>query len=293
MSENAFAQHVLSSIRNELNLLKSHNYIQPSAYDEILRLLPSNISKGNQSNHAHGAMPTNTGMPNGGMPGMPGMNVSSPANAPLPPPSYNSSENKLGTAEALYDYTGDNMNTDLSFRRGDIIQLTELVNDDWWKGTLHGKNGIFPRSYVKKIKPAVSEKKPPPPPQRDSYPPPPPSQQRDSYGYSPVPPKQESYNYPPPPQNSSYAAPPSQSYAAPPPASNNYASQYPPPQQQVSNYSVPPPLASTASAPAVVESHHEESKMSGFGKKIAGNVANAATWGFGATIGGNVANSIF
>lgn len=121
MAENAFAQHILSSIRNELNLLKSHNYIQPGAYDEILRLLPSNINKGNSS--ALGAMPANTG----GMPGMPGMNLPSPTNTPLPPPpSYNSSENKLGTAEALYDYTGDNMNTDLSFRRGDIIQLTEL-----------------------------------------------------------------------------------------------------------------------------------------------------------------------
>lgn len=56
----------------------------------------------------------------------------------------------------------------------------------------------------------------------------------------------------------------------------------------MSNYSVPPPLASTSSAPAVVESNHEESKMSGFGKKIAGNVANAATWGFGATSKSNV-----
>lgn len=131
MSETAFAQHILSSIRNELNLLKSHNYIQPGAYDEILRLLPSNLgSNGGYSSNppAFGAMPSGGSMPNGSMPGLMGAPspIHSNTNAP-PPPSYNnSSEKKLGNAEALYDYTGDNINTDLSFRRGDIIQLTEL-----------------------------------------------------------------------------------------------------------------------------------------------------------------------
>lgn len=133
MSDTAFAQHILSSIRNELNLLKTHNYIQPHAYDEILRLLPTNVGTtpnmgGYSSNppaFSGGAIPTGGAMPTGGMP------VPSPThsttNAPAPP-SYNNSanENKLGNAEALYDYSGDNMITDLSFRRGDIIQLTEL-----------------------------------------------------------------------------------------------------------------------------------------------------------------------
>jgi hypothetical protein len=41
-------------------------------------------------------------------------------------------------------------------------------------------------------------------------------------------------------------------------------------------------MTSTASAPAVVE-HHEESKAASFGKKFAGNIANAATFGFGST----------
>lgn len=46
----------------------------------------------------------------------------------IPPPSYNASSNehnKLGSVEALYDYSGGNPDTDLSFRRGDTIQLTE------------------------------------------------------------------------------------------------------------------------------------------------------------------------
>lgn len=122
MSESAFAKHVVSSIRNELELLKAHNYLQPQAYDEILRLLPTNIG-GTRD------------MPGGGMNGYPpapsgygGMPVSSPAaNIAPPPPAYNDGNN-LGTAEALYDYNGENPNSDLSFRRGDTIQLTELCN---------------------------------------------------------------------------------------------------------------------------------------------------------------------
>lgn len=126
----------------------------------------------------------------------------------------------------------------------------------------------------------INSPPPPPPPARNS--------QRDSYGYSPVPPKQESsgYNYPPPPQQNAYAPPPpmNNNYAPPPPQQYGVPpSQYqsPPPQQMT--YAPPPHLTSSSSAPAVVEQPHEESKVSSFGKKLAGNVANAATWGFGAT----------
>lgn len=124
--------------------------------------------------------------------------------------------------------------------------------------------------------------------ERKATPPPTPSR-RDGYGYSPLPPKQnDSYgNYPPP--TSSYAPPPppTQTYTppvqtyTPPPVQNNYAP--PPIQSQVQSYAPPPvqQIPSTSSAPAVVE--HQESTMSSMGKKIAGNVANAATWGFGAT----------
>ena len=125
MAESAFAKHVVSSIRNELELLKTHNYIQPHAYDEILRLLPSNIGASSRD------MPTSYPPPPSSTPSYmstPGMPAATPATV-IPPPSYNASANeekKLGTAEALYDYTGENPNTDLSFRAGETIQLTEL-----------------------------------------------------------------------------------------------------------------------------------------------------------------------
>lgn len=150
MAEPAFAQHIISSIRNELSLLKAHNYIQGQAYDDILRLLPRDIN-----NHPMSSYNSPPSFP-GGMiptpsPTQSPMSTPSATGAPAPPPSYNVAANGLGSAEALYDYNGQNPSTDLSFHRGDIIQLTELVNDDWWKGSLNGKTGIFPRNYVKKI----------------------------------------------------------------------------------------------------------------------------------------------
>jgi hypothetical protein len=130
MAESAFAQHVISSIRKELDLLKTHNYIQPHAYDEILRLLPSNI--GNRDMPPMNGFPASGASAYGNMPNpSPAQSHASMPGTPatvVPPPAYNSSvnENKLGTAEALYDYNGENPSTDLSFRRGDTIQLTEL-----------------------------------------------------------------------------------------------------------------------------------------------------------------------
>ncbi|KAL7321339.1 hypothetical protein PS15m_001120 [Mucor circinelloides] len=307
MSEAAFAQHILASIRNELNLLKSHNYIQPQAYDDILRLLPTDVSASRRDM----APPSAMGFPSSATPASPfagampsplsnmAPSPASPA-ATMPPPAYNANpvENKLGNAEALYDYSGDNP-SDLSIRRGDIIQLTELINDDWWKGTLNGKTGIFPRNYVKKLEPSEKKPSPPPTPARN--------QQRDSYGYSPAPVKQDAYSYPAPPssynspppaqtEKGSYAPPPPQqhnSYAPPPAQNNSYAP--PPIQNQVNSYAPPPvqQVASTSSAPAAVEQPHEENKVASFGKKLGGNVMNAATWGFGATIGSDIANSIF
>jgi hypothetical protein len=145
MAESAFAQHIIASIRNELSLLKAHNYIQGQAYDDILRLLPRDISS--RDVPSYNSPPS---FPGGIMP-TPSPTQSTISTPPPPPPSYNTAANGLGCVEALYDYNGQNPSTDLSFHRGDMIQLTEIVNDDWWKGSLNGKVGIFPRSYVKKI----------------------------------------------------------------------------------------------------------------------------------------------
>ncbi|XP_051559386.1 rho guanine nucleotide exchange factor 7b isoform X1 [Myxocyprinus asiaticus] len=41
---------------------------------------------------------------------------------------------------------------ELSFSKGDIIQVTRQEDGGWWEGTLNGKSGWFPSNYVKEIK---------------------------------------------------------------------------------------------------------------------------------------------
>lgn len=56
----------------------------------------------------------------------------------------------LGTAKALYDYTGAEKD-DLSFEEGNSIVVLEHVSDDWWKGSFRGRSGLFPAAYVQMI----------------------------------------------------------------------------------------------------------------------------------------------
>ncbi|CAB4257167.1 similar to Saccharomyces cerevisiae YHL002W HSE1 Subunit of the endosomal Vps27p-Hse1p complex required for sorting of ubiquitinated membrane proteins into intralumenal vesicles prior to vacuolar degradation [Maudiozyma barnettii] len=51
---------------------------------------------------------------------------------------------------AMYDLNSSEKD-ELSFKKGDIIIVLEQVYRDWWRGTLHGKIGIFPLNYVTPI----------------------------------------------------------------------------------------------------------------------------------------------
>ncbi|KAI8975605.1 hypothetical protein BDF20DRAFT_617873 [Mycotypha africana] len=288
MEQAAFAEHILKNIRAELDLLKRYNYIQPQSYNDILKLLPNGVdSKAN-------GMPSSSPYPRNNTSAgvMPVPSSDTKDGGDTAPPSYQSAAKELGSVEALYDYKGSDPNTDLTFCRGDIIQLQEMVNDDWWKGTLYGRTGIFPRNYVKRIEGHSSEKKSPAPPPTPA--------RNNSKGNYPSPPSNQYHSpYPPPAQSPPYAAPPPSaqfSTYAPPPPQQQMSYAPPPPQQQMTY--APPPVqhvmaSGPSSAPAVATEQHEENKVSSFGKKLAGNVANAATWGFGATIGSDIANSIF
>lgn len=45
---------------------------------------------------------------------------------------------------------------DLSFSAGELIDIVEETNADWWKGkTAKGDIGLFPSSYVEKLSSAV------------------------------------------------------------------------------------------------------------------------------------------
>ncbi|XP_042650919.1 unconventional myosin-If [Tyto alba] len=68
-----------------------------------------------------------------------------PAGRPKPQPKV-----AVPRCQALYQYIGQDVD-ELSFNVGDIIDILLEDISGWWKGRLHGKEGLFPGNYVQKI----------------------------------------------------------------------------------------------------------------------------------------------
>lgn len=45
---------------------------------------------------------------------------------------------------------------DLTMSSGDVIDIVEETNADWWTGRNRGKQGLFPSNYVQKLPPEAS-----------------------------------------------------------------------------------------------------------------------------------------
>ncbi|XP_067047451.1 sorbin and SH3 domain-containing protein 1 homolog isoform X2 [Acropora muricata] len=65
-------------------------------------------------------------------------------------------------ARALYSFNGQT-EKELSFRKGDIINVRRQVDKNWIDGELNGRRGIFPTNYVE-VRPVDEEDEPPPAP---------------------------------------------------------------------------------------------------------------------------------
>ncbi|NXM58987.1 MYO1F protein, partial [Illadopsis cleaveri] len=68
-----------------------------------------------------------------------------PARRPKPQPKAEGPR-----CRALYQYVGQDVD-ELSFNVGDVIDILMEDASGWWKGRLHGKEGLFPGNYVQKI----------------------------------------------------------------------------------------------------------------------------------------------
>jgi len=62
--------------------------------------------------------------------------------------SSSSSNQKAVRARGVYDYAAT-CDTELSFKQGDMLQITEQDESGWWYAELNGKSGFVPKNYVK------------------------------------------------------------------------------------------------------------------------------------------------
>uniref|UniRef100_A0A8C5U5K4 Myosin IF n=1 Tax=Malurus cyaneus samueli TaxID=2593467 RepID=A0A8C5U5K4_9PASS len=68
-----------------------------------------------------------------------------PGPAPKPQPKA-----ERPRCRALYQYLGQDVD-ELSFNEGEVIDILLEDASGWWKGRLHGREGLFPGNYVQKI----------------------------------------------------------------------------------------------------------------------------------------------
>ncbi|CAF4827685.1 unnamed protein product [Pieris macdunnoughi] len=73
--------------------------------------------------------------------------TASPLPSPVKSPARTPSVQQKACCTALYDFDPENQG-ELGFKENDIITLINKVDDNWFEGSINGKTGYFPISYV-------------------------------------------------------------------------------------------------------------------------------------------------
>ncbi|KAI6155602.1 SH3-domain-containing protein [Pisolithus tinctorius] len=268
----AFA-HIISQTRQNIELLITHNQIPRDDGRDILAILSRAGSPPNTSITALTQKASNL--------------------------SLSSSKNQAKVeARTLWDWTSEDP-SDLNFRAGEIIEIINETNEDWWTGRNRaGKQGLFPAAYVEKLR-SFSEKASPPPfsgtPKSDT------SSSRTGpvqrYTVSPVPSQKHPaspgppYLPPPgPPPSQPYGPPPGppQHYGPPPGPLQHYGPSPGPPHQYGPPYY--PPTEPLQPAP---QQPSKQGRFGNLGTTMAQSAAGGLGFGAGAAIGSDLINSIF
>ncbi|KAL0954700.1 hypothetical protein HGRIS_003649 [Hohenbuehelia grisea] len=207
IDSDALLSHILSQTRQNVQFLIDQNHLSAVDGREIMARLPAgpnSVQDITQATQRLGfSAPTVAAVPAMSPPYNAQVHK---ANVPPPPPPPQQPQ-YLFQAKALWDYNADP--NDLSFRAGDIIDVVEETNPDWWTGRLNGRQALFPSNYAEKLASGRGYAAPPPMPSSGAQ-----YSEKSSYStpvYSPPqgPPAQYGYQAPPANTNSynSYAAP--------------------------------------------------------------------------------------
>ncbi|KAJ7650642.1 hypothetical protein FB45DRAFT_1050553 [Roridomyces roridus] len=237
--DSASLNHIIAQTRQNVEFLISQGTISRQDGQGILAKLPT------------------VGAPDRAITALENLSLNSPPPVPL---------RSLSKAKAIWGYNEDRQNSnDLTFRAGDIIEVVEETNPDWWTGRYNGKQGLFPSNYVEKLQS---------PPSNAPYAPP-----RDSYNPSMPPyPSQPVYQAPPGPYPGPGYQPPGGGYQPP------YQG---PPQAPYNSYGGPPPPMVVQQAPPAAPPPQEppkKSKISGLGNTLAHSTAGGVGFGAGALV---------
>ncbi|KAJ3744054.1 SH3-domain-containing protein [Lentinula detonsa] len=139
----ALVQHLIAQTRSNISFLISQHQISPTSGREILDRLPNVGVSIPDPVTALSEQASN-------------FQISGPSTPP--PASYGSRDHPATAsvkAKAVWGYneTGEDPQ-DLSFRAGDIIEVVQETNNDWWTGSYNGREGLFPSTYVEKLPPS-------------------------------------------------------------------------------------------------------------------------------------------
>ncbi|KAK7691117.1 hypothetical protein QCA50_006220 [Cerrena zonata] len=145
MSDAAFLQHILSQTQANITFLASQGHISTTdATDMITRLATAHNKKATSPNHLAHSVQSLAIAPSASIP-TPAVELPARRNIPVPPP-------RVQKAKALWAYNEDGSEpNDLSFSSGEIVEIVDETNADWWTGKCRGRQGLFPSNHVEKI----------------------------------------------------------------------------------------------------------------------------------------------